>query len=30
VVDWSIESVLRTFATYALPPGSEVIIDIAE
>jgi hypothetical protein len=29
-VDWSIESVLRTFATYALPPGSEVIIDIAE
>ena len=28
-VDWSIESVLRTFTTYALPPGSEVIIDIA-
>jgi hypothetical protein len=28
-VEWSIESVLRTFTTYALPPGSEVIIDIA-
>jgi hypothetical protein len=28
-VDWSIESVLRTFATYALPPGSGVTIDIA-
>jgi hypothetical protein len=29
-VDWSIESVLRTFAAHAIPPGSEVIIDIAE
>lgn len=28
-VDWSIESVVRTFATHALPPGSEVTIDIA-
>jgi hypothetical protein len=28
-VDWSIESVLRAFETHALPPGSEVTIDIA-